>query len=53
METLSEPMQITISENTYQLIKDDFLCTERGEFEVKGFGETKLYFLERELPHSA
>jgi adenylate cyclase len=50
METLSEPMRITISENTYQLIKDDFVCSERGEFEVKGFGERTLYFLERELP---
>jgi adenylate cyclase len=51
METLSEPMQITISENTYELIKDEFECTERGEFEVKGFGTQKLYFLEREHPH--
>ena len=51
METLSEPMQITISEGTYQLIKDEFVCTERGEFEVKGFGTQKLYFLERELVH--
>lgn len=50
METLSEPMKITISENTYELIKDDFVCTERGEFEVKGFGMNTLYFLERELP---
>jgi len=50
METLSEPMKITISESTYQLIKDDFLCEERGTFEVKGFGEQKLYFLEREHP---
>jgi adenylate cyclase len=49
METLSEPMQITISENTYHLLKDDFVCSERGEFEVKGFGTQKLYFLEREL----
>lgn len=49
METLSEPMQITISQNTYELIKDDFLCSERGEFEVKGFGMNKLYFLDREL----
>lgn len=48
METLSEPMQITISESTYQLLKSDFVCTERGEFEVKGFGTQKLYFLERE-----
>ncbi len=50
METLSEPMRITISENTYLLLKDDFVCTERGEFEVKGFGTTTLYFLDRELP---
>jgi adenylate cyclase len=50
METLSEPMRITISDSTYQLIKDDFVCIERGEFEVKGFGTETLYFLERELP---
>jgi class 3 adenylate cyclase len=50
METLSEPLKITISENTYQLIKDDFECTERGEYEVKGFGAQTLYFLERERP---
>lgn len=50
METLSESMKITISESTYQLIKNDFMCTERGEFEVKGFGMSKLYFLEREHP---
>ncbi|MDX1415839.1 MAG: adenylate/guanylate cyclase domain-containing protein [Candidatus Promineifilaceae bacterium] len=50
METLSEPMRITISENTYQLLKDEFVCTERGEFEVKGFGIEKLYYLEREMP---
>ncbi len=52
METLSEPMSITISENTFELIKDDFECLERGEFEVKGFGKQKLYFLDRELPHA-
>jgi adenylate cyclase len=50
METLSEPMKITISEHTYQLIKDAFQCSERGDFEVKGFGMNKLFFLERELP---
>lgn len=50
METLSEPMRITISESTYQLIKDDFECVERGKFEVKGFGESTLYYLEREHP---
>jgi len=50
METTSEPMRINLNEDTYQLIKDDFECTERGEFEIKGFGELNLYFLERELP---
>jgi adenylate cyclase len=52
METLSEPMKITISENTYLQIKEEFLCVERGEFEVKGFGLNTLYFLEREHPRS-
>jgi adenylate cyclase len=50
METLSEPMKITISENTFDLISDDFHCVERGQFDVKGFGDTTLYYLERELP---
>jgi class 3 adenylate cyclase len=43
-------MKITISEDTYQQLKDDFQCSERGEFEVKGFGTQTLYFLECELP---
>jgi adenylate cyclase len=51
MESLSEAMKITISENTYELIKNDFVCAERGEFEVKGFGTNRLYFLEREIPY--
>lgn len=50
METLSEPMRITISETTYRLIRDAFHCSERGEHEVKGFGTNRLWFLERELP---
>jgi class 3 adenylate cyclase len=49
MEANSEPMRITISDATYELIKDDFACTERGQFEIKGFGEQTLYFLDREL----
>lgn len=51
METSSEAMKITISENTYNLIKDEFICSERGEFDIKGFGPTLLYFLDREMPH--
>jgi len=48
MEHLSEPMQITISEPTYMLLRDHFVCTERGTFEVKGFGQQKLYTIDRE-----
>ncbi|MEH6650446.1 MAG: adenylate/guanylate cyclase domain-containing protein [Motiliproteus sp.] len=48
MESLSEPMRITLNEETYELIKDGFLCTERGATEIKGFGTMNLYFLEEE-----
>jgi adenylate cyclase len=51
MEALSDPMEITLSDSTYQLIKDDFRCTERGEVDVKGFGESVIYTLDREMPH--
>jgi adenylate cyclase len=50
MEALSEPMRVTVSQRTYELIKDEFECSERGEFDVKGFGNIPLYFVERELP---
>lgn len=49
MEALSEPMRITVSQNSYELLKDDFLFSERGEFEVKGFGRQMLYHLEGEI----
>ena len=48
MEEFSEPMQITLCEDTYKLIKDEFLCEELGEFEIKGFGEIRLYSLRAE-----
>jgi class 3 adenylate cyclase len=49
MESFSEPMQITLCEETYELIKDEFVCTLRGDFEVKGFGTKTLYSLDGEL----
>ena len=48
MEKLSEPMKIALCEDTYDLIKDDFVCAEQGEVEVKGFGLKTLYHLEGE-----
>jgi len=49
MEAFSEPMHITLCEETYKLIEDDFICSEKGEFEVKGFGSIRLYDLGGEL----
>jgi class 3 adenylate cyclase len=46
MESLSEPMKITISESTFNLIKDKFSYTEKAEVNVKGKGSMKTYFIE-------
>ncbi|MBT4488743.1 MAG: adenylate/guanylate cyclase domain-containing protein [Rhodospirillaceae bacterium] len=48
MESFSEPMRITMSSETYDLIADDFIVEDRGFHEVKGFGNTELFFLEGE-----
>ncbi len=48
MESLSEPMRITLDAETRALLGDDFECVERGKVDVKGFGPKRLYFLERE-----
>jgi len=37
--------KINISENTYELIKDQFDCEFRGELEVKNKGMMKMYFV--------
>ncbi len=50
MEEFAEPMTITLCENTYELIKDEFMCREIGEVEVKGFGSLRLFQLESEIP---
>jgi adenylate cyclase len=45
MESNSEPGKINVSENTYELIKDQFDCAYRGELEVKNKGMMKMYFV--------
>ncbi len=45
MESNSEPGKINVSENTYQLIKDQFTCMYRGEIEAKNKGKLKMYFV--------
>lgn len=45
MESMSEVGRINISETTYELIKSDYECEYRGEFEVKNRGKLKMYFV--------
>jgi class 3 adenylate cyclase len=45
MESNSEPGKINISENTYELVKEDFACEYRGEIEAKNRGKLKMYFV--------
>lgn len=46
MESHGVPGRIQISEATRDLIKDEFVCTSRGEIEVKGKGLMRTWFLE-------
>ncbi len=45
MESMSEPGRINISENTYNLVKNDFDCKYRGEIEAKNRGKLKMYYV--------
>ena len=45
MEQSSEPGKINISQNTYELVKDKFTCTYRGEIAAKNKGSMKMYFV--------
>jgi class 3 adenylate cyclase/lipopolysaccharide biosynthesis regulator YciM len=48
MESNSEPGKINVSESTYQLLKnnENYIFTPRGEIDVKGKGNMKMYFVE-------
>lgn len=46
MEQNSEPGKINISQTTYDLIKEQYTCTYRGEFDAKNKGKLKMYFVE-------
>ena len=46
MESQGVPGRIQISEETFELIRDEFLCEPRGTIDVKGKGEMKTWFLE-------
>lgn len=48
MENYAEPMTITLTEDTYHLLSNSFVCSEIGEHDIKGFGPKLLYTLDRE-----
>lgn len=43
MESSAEPNTVNISQATYEMVKNDFKCTYRGEFQVKNKGIMKMY----------
>lgn len=45
MESHGEPGRIQLSEETYLLLRDRYVCEQRGEIEVKGKGPMRTYFL--------
>ncbi|MCK6539675.1 MAG: adenylate/guanylate cyclase domain-containing protein [Anaerolineales bacterium] len=45
MQTYSLPGQIQISEATYELVKDDFICEPRGTINVKGKGDMNVWLV--------
>lgn len=50
LESSGEAGAINISESTYQIIKEYFICTFRGKIAAKNIGEINMYFVERILP---
>ncbi len=48
MEAAGEVGRVNISQATWILVKDQFVCTARGAISVKSLGETEMYFVERE-----
>jgi class 3 adenylate cyclase len=45
LESNGEPKKINISQFTYDLVKEDFLCEYRGKISVKNKGEIDMYFV--------
>jgi adenylate cyclase len=47
MESAGTPNRIQITRETYELLKDEFVCERRGTVEVKGKGEMETWYLVR------
>jgi adenylate cyclase len=46
MESSGQAGKINISETTYELVKDKFICVPRGKIEAKHKGMINMYFVE-------
>ncbi len=46
MESSGESGKINISGSTYELVKDNFICTHRGKIQAKNKGEVDMYFVD-------
>lgn len=49
MESSADTGRVNISGATYKLIKDKFICDQRGAVEVKHGGLVEMYFVESEV----
>jgi guanylate cyclase len=47
MESQGSPGRIQITRATYDLLKDEFVCTPRGTIDVKGKGAMETWYVER------
>jgi len=52
LEALSGPMEITLCETMVPMLQSEFLLQDRGETEVRGFGNRQLYTLRGEATGS-
>ena len=46
MEQSGEAGRVNISQDTYELVKDQYTCTYRGEISAKNKGELSMYFVD-------
>jgi adenylate cyclase len=52
MESYGQTHKIQITDNTYRLVKNDFICHPRGKITVKGAGQVSSYWLLAEKYHN-
>ena len=45
LESAGSPERVNISEATHRIVRDFFVCEERGKIEAKGKGKIEMFFL--------